>query len=148
MDQGVSRPDQWRSAINRANYAIRGLRELRSQWITKLEQLREELEDLRAQRTGKSEALSNALADLVGLQREYEFCRQQVPDSLEDTNYATKLDDVQNFSFEYLRKQIPEEEKFPLEDALEEALDDEWREDPFIDALAVLEDAAAFDLPS
>jgi hypothetical protein len=123
------------------------MRELRSDWITRLEELREALEELREQRTTQREVLDGALADLVGLQSDYQFCRDQVPESLEDTNYATKLDDVQQFSFEYLRKQLLEGEKFPLEDALEEALDDEWREEPFIDVLAELQEAKEFDLP-
>jgi hypothetical protein len=117
MDQRVSRPIRWRRAINRANNAIRGVLELRSQWITKLEQLREELEDLRAQRTGKSKELSDALANLVSLQSDYD----RVPN------------DVQNFSFEHLREQIPEDEKFPLEDEIEQTLDD------VIDALTTLQ---------
>src|SRR5262245_46213659 len=118
MDQRVSQPIRWRRAINRANNAIRGVLELRSQWITKLEQLREELEDLREQRTRKSKELSAALANLFSLQSDYQFCRDQVPD------------DVQNFSFE----QIPGDEKFPLEeDEIEQTLDD------VIDALTKLQ---------
>jgi hypothetical protein len=147
MEQRVSRPVQWRTAINRANNAIGGVLELRSQWMTKLEELRGVLEDLRAQRTCKSQELGDALADLVSLQSDYQFCRDQVPQSLEDTNYVTKLDDVQHFVFEHLRKQVPEDEKFPLEDELEEALNNEYLEEPFIDALAELEEAEAFDLP-
>jgi hypothetical protein len=46
-----------------------------------------------------------------------------------------------------LQERIPADEKFPLEDALEESLDDEWREDPFIDTPAELEEAKEFDLP-
>jgi hypothetical protein len=147
MEQRVSRPVQWRTAINRANNAIGGVLELRSQWMTKLEELRGVLEDLRAQRTCKSQELGDALADLVSLQSDYQFCRDQVPQSLEDTNYVTKLDDVQHFVFEHQRKQVPEDEKFPLEDELEEALNNEYLEEPFIDALAELEEAEAFDLP-
>ena len=98
MDQRVSRPDQWRAAINRANYAIHQVLELRSEWITKLEQLRG-VEELREQRTALINSLHDALTDLVNLQSDYQFCRDQVPESLQDTTYATKLDDVQNFSF-------------------------------------------------
>jgi len=150
MDKRVSRPDQWRSATNRGIYAIDQMRELRSQWITKLEQLRGELEELREQRTALRKSLGEALIDLVNLQSDYQFQKDVLPESLWDTNYGTKLDDVQNFSFEYLRKQIPEEEKFPLEDALEEALLDEedgLEEPPFEDTLTELEEAKEFDLP-
>jgi hypothetical protein len=108
--------------------------ELRSQWMMKLEELREELEELRAQRTTKSKNLDDALADLVSLQKDYEFCRLQAPESLE-------------FIFEHRRKQISEDEKFPLEDELEEALNNEYLEEPFIDALAELEEDERFDLP-
>ena len=36
---------------------------------------------------------------------------------------------------------------FPLEDELEQALDDEYPEDPFIDVLAELDETEEFDLP-
>ena len=114
MDQQLSRPAQWHSSINRAYRAIEGVQELRSQWMQKLEELRQALDELRAQRTSKSKDLHNALTDLVCLQSDYQFCRDQVPESLEGTNYVTKLDDVQNFTFDYLQKRIPEDEKFPL----------------------------------
>ncbi len=147
MDKRVSRPDQWRSAINRASYAIHQVLELRRQWITKLEQLRGELEELREQRTTVSKSLDEALDDLIYLQSDYQFHKDVLPESLWDTNYGTKLDDVQNFSFKRQQERIPADEKFPLEDALEESLDDEWREDPFIDTPAELEEAKEFDLP-
>jgi hypothetical protein len=134
-------------AINRANNAIHQVLELRRQWITRLEQLRGELEELREQRTALSRSLDEALDDLVYLQGDYQFHKDVLPESLWDTNYGTKLDDVQNFSFKHLQEQIPADEKFPLEDALEEALDNEYLKEPFIDTLAELEEAEAFDLP-
>jgi hypothetical protein len=84
---------------------------------------------------------------LIYLQSDYQFHKDVLPESLWDTNYGTKLDDVQNFSFKRQQERIPADEKFPLEDALEESLDDEWREDPFIDTPAELEEAKEFDLP-
>lgn len=145
MNQRVSRPVHWHASINRANAAIYNLRELHHQWVVKLEALREELENLRGQRSSKTKELNEALADLSGLQREYDSWG--LPETLEFSRLQGKLDDVQQFPFEHLRENISQLEKFPLEDALDETLEDDLRDEPFIDALHTLQEAKEFDLP-
>src|SRR5215469_13707629 len=119
MDQRVSRPVRWRIAVNRATSALRGLKDLHREWAFKIQELHEELEELRAQRTRRSEELNDALADLVSLKSEYAIW--VVPESLTDSRLQEKLYDVQDFDFQGLRDDIPELTKFALEDDLESA---------------------------
>ena len=87
MDQQLSRPARWRSAVNRGINAVSGLRELRTEWASKLEELVEELSNLREQRASKKEVLSDALTDLINLQRDYDCWT--VPENLADYDFNT-----------------------------------------------------------
>jgi hypothetical protein len=148
MDQGVSRPVRWRTAVNRAANAQSQLRHLHRQWATKLEELREELDDLRARRDGMSEELDDALLDLICLQSEYNVWN--VPENLSDSRLQGKLFGVQSFGFKALREDVPNLAKFSLEDELESTLESNLEDtvDACFDHLeGTLYEAKEFDLP-
>jgi hypothetical protein len=150
MDQRLSRPARWRNAVNRATNALGNLRDLHGQWATKLEGLREELEALCAHRTSASKDLRTAISDLIELQWEYDCWRSTIPESLEYSPSAEKLDDVQNVNFNRLQGNVSDLTKFALEDALEDAVEDTFDNplhESFMEALATLHEAKEFDLP-
>jgi hypothetical protein len=66
---------------------------LHHQWALKLERLREELDELRAQRTSRREELDDALLDLVRLQSDYDCLT--VPENFSDSRLQDKLHRVQ-----------------------------------------------------
>jgi hypothetical protein len=144
MDQRLTKPERWRRAIARGQTAIEEMKELRRNWLMKLEMLRDELEELSAHRDKKSEALREALLDLYRLQGEYE--RWSVPDSLSETRLQDKLSRVQEFDFQTPRNNLPGNDPFDFEEALAQVDTDPF-DDPFEGISITLEEAKACDLP-
>jgi hypothetical protein len=143
MDQRLSRPVRWRMATTRGLRATAELQDLRSRWLTKMQELRDELENLRDEQAGKVKQLGDALADLICLQSEYNCW--DVPENLEDSRLRSKLYDVQLFNFEALLDSLQELNNFPAADEIEEAIDS--LDDPYEDMVFRLDEAREFDLP-
>ncbi len=150
MDQRVSRPVRWRGAISRAQDAARGVRELHEQWATKLGELRQKLEELRSRQTIMSEESKYALGDLIDVQDEYDSWKRNLPECQWGSRTEAKLEEVEDFDFKGWRENIPQLEKFAVEDELEkflEELSDGSVDDPFEKLLSELYYAKRTDLP-
>ena len=143
MEQRLSRPERWRIATSRGIRAISVLRDLQSSWMMKLQELRNELENLRDEQTNMAQMLEEALAELIYLQSEYNCW--SVPENLSDSRLQSKLNDVQSFSFRTQFDRVQELTKLPLEDQLEAVIDS--LDDPYQEANGILYEAKEFDLP-
>jgi predicted nuclease with TOPRIM domain len=148
MVQEPNRRVRWCSAVNRATNAAGGLQNLHTQWAIKLEELREELDNICAERSRLSQEFNDAISDLKDLQSEYESWRENLPDFISESIINEKLWDVLNISFMYLN--IGELEKFVLEQAMDDLPDDaiDAIEDHLLEkALDTLYEAREVDLP-
>jgi sRNA-binding protein len=150
MVQKQSRPDRWRKLVDLAANAAGELGQLHVQWAIKLEELREELANIRAERSRLVEEYNDAISRLEDLQSEYESWSHNMPDSFDESRVTDKLDDVQNFDFKFLK--IEELKKFVLEQAMDELPDEDdlpdEREDPYLEhAVDRLDEAKKLKLP-
>jgi hypothetical protein len=98
MDERLSRPARWNSAIKRANRALKDLDCARDQLIEVFEKLQDEWDTA-------CKEFDDAVGELISLQSEYSAW--QVPENLWDSRVQEKLNKVQDLDFKSLKELRP-----------------------------------------
>jgi hypothetical protein len=103
MDQPLSRPRRWRSAVNRAEFAlceVNGLKNEMQELLDQMQALRDQLQDLCDRAKDPLSKFESAVVDLICLQSEYDCWT--VPENLSDSRLQAKIFKVTSIGFKGL----------------------------------------------